>query len=250
MTSPWSRRPRRTYEDLILKEEFQERRLQLKVGENWMRILPAHSGSSNPHWLLPVHALSFQEGKFAHPKTLKANAKSVFDHAYSWLLKHRPQMLFSKQHPTGVRLLCDPIALFWVAVDEGDGPVLRLLQASGYDGSRAGVPGLGYQIWKLACAHPTSPGKYAPDAGDANEGVQICIEKVQGEGAKFPSYRLHRGQMPAPIDQILKLLPTEELAALCPIEKTVRELSQEEQWKRLATILPSEIVEEICLAID
>jgi hypothetical protein len=214
-----------------------------------MRILPAHSGSSNPHWLLPAHALTFKDGKFAHPKTLKHNAKSVYDHAYSWLLKHKPQMLFSKQHPSGVRLLTDPVALFWVAVDQGDGPVLRLVQASGYDGSRGGAQGLGYQAYMLSCCHPEAPGKYAPDAGDPKEGVQICIEKIQGEEAKYPSYRLHRGRVPAPIDQILKLLPTEELAALCPIEKTVRELSAEEQWKRLATILPAEIVEQICLDI-
>lgn len=214
-----------------------------------MRILPAHVNSTNPSWLLPVHALNFVEGKFAHPKTITPNARSVYDHAYSWLIKHKPQMLFSKQHPSGVRLLTDPVALFWVAVDQGKGPVLRLLQASGYDGSRGGSQGLGFQIWQMACAQPTAPGEFAPDAAHPEEGVQICVEKIHSEGAKYPSYRLLRGQLTAPIDEVLKLLPTAELAALCPIEKTVRELTATEEWKRLATILPAEIVEQICLAL-
>lgn len=244
-TSPWQRPARRVYEDLILKEEFQNRRLQLKGGANWLRLLPAQEKSVRPTWLLPVHALTFKEGKFPHPKTLTPNAKSVFDIAYTWLSKHKPQMLFSKQHPSGVRLLTDPVAIFWVAVDIGEGPVLRILQASGYDGSRGGAQGLGYQIWKLACQHSVAPGEFAPDAAHPEAGVQICIEKVQAAGSKYPSYRLQRGQNNVPINEVMKRMTKEESEVLCPIEQTVRELSTEEEWSRLATLVPQAIVDEI-----
>jgi hypothetical protein len=243
--SPWQRPARRLYEDLILSEEYQDRRLQLKMGPNWLRILPAQDKSILSNWLLPVYALTFKEGKFAHPKTLTPNAKSVFDIAYTWLSKHKPQMLFSKQHTSGVRLLTDPIALFWVAVDEGAGPVFRLLQASGYDGSRGGSQGLGYQIWKLACQHALAPGEFAPDAADPEEGVQICIEKVQAAGAKYPSYRLQRGQNKVPMELVMMKMSKEECEILCPIEQTVRELSTENQWARLATLIPKPVVEEM-----
>ena len=250
MPSPWSRPPRRTYEDLILKSEYEDRKLQVPAGQTWIRIVSKAEESILPTWMMPVHALGFKDGKFAHPKSLQRNSKSVYDHAYGWLKQHKPEMLFSKQNPSGARLLADPIAVFWVIVDLGKGPVVRIFQGSAYGGERGGAAGLGYEIWKLACAHATSPGKYAPDAGDPIEGVQLCIEKVQSPGSKFPSYRLHRGNVAAPMDEIMPLLPAEELAVICPIEQTVRELSHEEQWKRLSTILPTEIVQEICLAID
>ena len=248
--SPWQRQQHSLYEDLILKEEFRDRRLQLKSGTNWLCLLPAQEKSLHGNWLLPVHALSFKAGKFAHPKTLTPNAKSVFDLAYTWLSKHKPQMLFSKQHPSGVRLLTDPVALFWVAVDEGDGPVLRLMQLSGYDGSRGGAQGLGYQVWKLACQHSVAPGEFAPDAAHPDEGVQICIEKLQAAGAKYPSYRLQRGQNKIAINEIILRMSEEERNVLCPIEQTIRDLSAEEQWARLATLLPEAIVDEIRASID
>lgn len=243
--TPWSRPQRRIYEDLILKPEFEERKLQVPIGQTWLRIVPKQEDSILSSWMMPVHALGFKEGKFAHSKSLKANSKSVYDIAYAWLHKNKPQMLFSKQHPTGVRLLTDPVALFWCVVDLGQGPVIRLFQASGYDGTRGGVPGLGFSCWRLATRDPIAPGEYSPDAADFDQGVQICIEKSQPAEAKYPSYRLFRGQMPVPFGPILDLLSPEEKEVLCPVEQTVRELTPEEQWIKLATMIPKEIVEQI-----
>jgi hypothetical protein len=241
--SPWSEPPRAAFHDEILKTEFEERRLQLPIGETWMRIVPAQEGSAHS-WLLPVRALSYTGGRFAHPKTLRPNAKSAYDNAYSWLSKNRPELLFSKTNKSAARLLTDPIALFWVVVDLGGGPVLRLFQASGYDGSRGGVPGLGFQIWRMTRQLEDPDGSYT-DAVDPEIGVQICVEKIQPSGAKYPTYRVRRGLNPAPVDPIIERLAAEERAALVPLENVVRELTDEEQWERLGRTLPRAVVAEI-----
>jgi hypothetical protein len=239
-TSPWTQPKRSVYQDLILKEEYEERRLKLPIGQTWLRLVPAFQ-SSPFDWMLAVHAVNFDGGKFAHPKTLRRNARSIFDHAYSWCLANAPESLFSKTNKNGVRLLTDPLSIFWCFLEEEGRTVARLFLASGYDGSRGGVAGLGYQLWKMA-HEKDETGTLICDAVNHESGVLVCIEKTQPRGAKYPSYSLRRGRQPAPIADFLSKMDDTEIKALCPLEDVVRELSEEEQWKCLEKVIAPKTV--------
>ena len=139
----------RRYEDRILKPEYNARRFRFESGLNWFRVVPALKASKHG-WTLPIHVLEFEGGRFAHPKTLHKGARSVFDHAYAWARENHPESLYCKANKDGARLLTDPMSVVWVIVEEEGKSVARLLLASGYDGSRGGTPGLGYQIWKAS----------------------------------------------------------------------------------------------------
>lgn len=148
-TTPWKRERESRYQDLVFKPEYADRKLRFPLGQTWMRILPALRVSVNG-WMLGIHAIEFEGGRFAHPRTLKGNAKCAFDHAYGWALENCAQSLYSKANKAGVRLLSNPFATFWVAVEEEGRTVARLFFGSAYDGSRGGVAGLGWQIFQMS----------------------------------------------------------------------------------------------------
>jgi hypothetical protein len=56
----------------------------------------------------------------------------------------------SEANRQGAPLLTNPLATFWVAVEEEGRTVAPLLLASAYDGTRDGVPGLGWQSWQMS----------------------------------------------------------------------------------------------------
>lgn len=233
--SPWTQsRGDNTYEDLILKPEFAARRLRFPVGQTWFRIVPKLK-SSLYGWMLPLHALQFERGRFAHPRTLKRNAKCVFDHAYVWAKENTPAALYSKANKNGARFLADPLSLFWVLVEQEGKTVARLLQLSGYDGSRGGAPGLGHKIWQLC--HDRDETGARTDVTSAEGGVLVCVEKNQPKGAKYPSYHLTLGRNAKPMADLLKQMEPSEQAALCPLENVVRELTDEEQWQCLGKLI-------------
>lgn len=242
-SSPWKRERTSTYEDLIFKPEYAERKLRFPVGQTWMRILPALEGSSNG-WMLGIHAIEFEGGRFAHPRTIKRNAKCAFDHAYSWANANAPQSLYSKANRNGVRLLTNPFATFWVAVEEEGRTVARLFFASAYDGSRGGVPGLGWQIWHLA-QEKDEDGNLIADPAHPKKGVLVGVEKIQAKGAQYPSYRLTRGRQPAPADEFIAKMDEEEISALVPLEETIRVLTPEEEWQCLAKVMAPTTIEQI-----
>ncbi len=130
------------YRDIILKAQFRHWRLRFEIGQTWLRIVPAFAESPY-RWMLGVHAISVPGALFAHPKTLRQNRRSLFDHAYEWLKLNDPSALFSKTNKAGVRLLSDPVSVFWVLMETNGHYVARLVQVSGYNGSRGGAPGLG-----------------------------------------------------------------------------------------------------------
>ena len=243
-TTPWTSQKQTKFEDRVLKPEYATRRFRFQTGWNWFRILPGLQSSSHG-WMMGVHAIDQESGRFAHPKTLKGKGeRCVFDLAYTWCKEHHPEALYSKANKNGARLLTDPLSLCWIVTEENGRSVLRLLQLSGYDGSRGGNPGLGYQLWKAA-REQDEHGKVRTDAIDPNAGCLVGIEKIQPKGAKFPTYNIRVGRNPSPVaDHIAKLDP-EELRALCPLENTIELLSEEEQWQWLERVIAPETVGKI-----
>jgi len=231
------------FADQILKPEYQNRKLRFPMGTTWLRIVPALATSAHS-WMLGLHVQEYTGGRFVHPKSLERRKQSVFDHAYAWMKQHRPEALFSKENRTGARLLTDPHTLCWVLVEENGKTVSRLLYASGYDGSRGGIPGLGYQIWKAA-KEVDEHGKVVGNAIDPNGGLKVGIEKKQTPGAKYPSYSLRVGRVPAPIAPILDGMDAEEREVLCPLENVVQQLTEDEQWKCLEAYMAKDTVAEI-----
>ena len=170
--------------------------------------------------MLGVHALNYSGGRHAHPKTLVTGAKSVFDHAYTWCKEKRKDALYSKANRDGYRLLTDPVCLFWMLTEIEGKVVARLILASGYDGSRAGTPGLGHQIWQLT-QEKDEDGNLIGNPADPESGAQISIEKTQVPGARYPTYRLNKGRIPAPVTEMLGKMDPEELAALTSSRRDV-----------------------------
>lgn len=239
---PWAHPARRSFDDLIFKDEYQSRRLDLPQGSTWMRIIP-HKTGKHP-WMLPIHAIKSDHFQFVHPRTFGSKTNCVFDDAYTWFKKHRPQDLYSKTNRNGIRLLCDRMVAFWVAVQGEDKAVARLFLHNGYGGNRGGAAGLGFRVLQLTL-DKDEKGQPMQDIVDAELGVQIGIEKTKPLGAQFPRYDLHVGRTACPLDKILARMEAEELRALCPIEDTVRELTREEQWPLLAKMVGADIANRI-----
>jgi len=241
--TPWKRERECAYEDWVFKPDYAARRLRFPAGQTWLRILPPLQGSVHG-WMLGVHAIEFEGGRFAHPRTLTRNAKCAFDHAYSWALQNCPQSLYSKTNKGGVRLLTNPLAAFWVAVEEEGSIVARLFLGSAYDGSRGGVPGLGWQIYQLSQQRDEN-GDLIANPAHPTEGVLLGVEKVQSKGAQYPSYRLQLGRQPVAADTMVEKMSGEEAGILVPLEETIRMLTPDEQWGRLAKVMDPATVERI-----
>lgn len=241
--SPWALSSKTSYQDRILEPEFEARRFKFPLGSTWFRIVPALRGSDKG-WMLGIHALQYPKGRHAHPKTIHPGTKSVFDYTYAWLKEYQSDALYSKANKEGYRLLADPLCLFWMLVEEEGKTMARLLLASGYDGSRGGVPGLGHQIWQLA-QEVDEDGNLLGNPADPVKGVQICVEKRQTPGARYPSYSLKRGRVPAPIQEMLGKLDSEEAAALMPLEKVVHQTDKDEEWHLLEQVVPADTLSKI-----
>ena len=241
--TPWITPKGRSYEDIVLKPEYQARRLKFESGQTWVRIVPAFKESIH-NWMLPIHVLNFNNGRLTHPKTLTQKAKNAFDHAYTWALKNRPEILFSKLNKSGARLLTDPMGAFWVLLEEAGKPVVRLFLGSAYNGSRGGNPGLAYQIWKMSRERDES-GDLITDLVNPTGGVLVCIEKTQAKGSRYPTYSLRAGRQQAPMNSMLERMDASEISALCPLENVLRSLSVDEEWQYLERILVPEVVKEI-----
>jgi hypothetical protein len=194
--------------------------------------------------MLGINVLKYGGGQHVHARSVKAGGKSVFDIAYAWLRENRPGDLFSKSNMTGIRLLPSPVSVFWILVEEGGKTVARLVVASGYDGSRGGTPGYGHQILR-ATQELDEDGQLVAKPAHPTEGVQICVEKSQPPGARYPGYSLRVGRTPAPVDQFIARMDLEECAALTPLENVVHLPSADEEWSILEKVIGSETVAEI-----
>lgn len=248
---PWKNKAAKTYCDELLKPDFAGRQLKLKEGENWLRIVPALADSS-VGWMMGLHTLATPTGKFAHPKTYKPTTRGVWSDVYGHLSKTDPGKLYSKANRDGLRLLPSPMTLFWVITGGGEGDeqttAARLLLSSGYSGKRGGSPGLGSQILTMA-QERDKDGELYQDIIGVN-GVQICIEKIASKESQFCRYKLRTGRKLLPIDELVASLPDSEAEALQPLENVVRHMSDDEQWERLARILPEPEVAAIREAME
>ncbi len=229
------------YDDLILKPEYQSRRYTFPTGTTCIRILPPIKGSFT--WEHVIHVLTHPTGQHAHPKCLEPKTKSVFDIAYSWLRANKPSQLYSKANRDGYRLLSSKMAACWILVEINGEMQAKLLLGSTYDGGSQGSNcGLAHQLQKVA-REISQPGGH--DAVDAAHGVQIIVEKSTPHGTKYPSYKMTRSHMAAPVCRYLERMKDAELAALCPLPEVLRHVGQEEEWELLAKVVGEELRDKI-----
>lgn len=245
--SPWLP-PAKRYQDFILKPEFAGRKYTFPAAATWFRVVPALPGS-NRDWMLGINALQYSGARHCHPNSIIRSAKSAFDYAYVWLKENQKHTLYSKANKEGYRLLSDPFYLCWILVEEEGKLVARLLLANGYDGSRGGAAGLGHQILQLT-NEIDEDGNPLGDPADPVNGAQICVEKRQVAGSRYPSYRLRMGRVAAPYDEMLARMDPEEVAALTPLEQVVHLPSQEEEWKLLENVIDAETIRKIRDSIE
>jgi hypothetical protein len=191
-----------------------------------------------------IDALNFEGGRFAHPRSLRPDAKSVFDHAFAWAKKNHPNSLFGRENRKGVRLLTDPLGLCWCITNEYGKNVARLILASGYDASRGGDPGIGHRIWTAAHRRDEND-NLMHDVIDPLAGRLVCVSKTRPEGSTMPIYHVSVGRQPAPIADLMSSMEIEEIAALCPLENTIRRLSQEGEWQALSRLIAPTTVARI-----
>lgn len=251
---PWKKATaaKPAYLDELLRPEYADRQLRLAEGPNWMRVVPAaHLGSEE--WMLGLHVLATPTGKFAHPLTFEAGARSIWDATYGYLRKTDPGKLYCKANPNGLRLLPNPKSLCWVITGHGadnDTPLaVRLLTLSGYSGERGGAQGMGYQLFTMA-SDCDETGELAHNITGTEDGVQVMIEKIVPKESPYPRYVLRAGRQPCPISELLAKLPDDEAAVLQPLENVVRRMSEDEQWERLARLMPASEVATIRAAIE
>lgn len=246
--TPWATPTSSSYKDLIIKPEFAARRFQFPTGETWLRIIPALKDSTKDTYL-GVHALQYKGGRHCHPRTVSSANKSVFDKAYAWYQQNDKESLFCKAKKDKYRFLTDLMVLMWIITEVQGKAVTRLLLAKGYNGLRGGAPGLGHQIWALS-KDVDEDGALLGDPADPELGVQICVTKIQIQGAKYTSYRVKRGRVPAPISDMLTSLDEEELNVLTPLKNVVHVPSEEEEWNLLENVIDADKVRRIRESID
>jgi hypothetical protein len=245
--SPWLP-PAKRYQDLILRPEFASRKHTFPAAATWFRVVPSLPGSQRD-WMIGINALQHPGGRHCHCNSIIQGGKSVFDIAFGWLKENRKDALYSKANKEGCRLLSDPYYLCWILVEEEGKLVARLLLANGYDGSRGGAAGLGHQILQLT-NEVDEDGNPLGDPADTLTGAQICVEKRQVAGSRYPSYRLRMGRVAAPYEEMVARMAPEEVAALTPLEQVVHLPSEEEEWQLLQNVIDLETIKMIRNAIE
>lgn len=241
--APWNSPGSVNYQDLIIKPELASLRYKFPLGQTWFRIVPALQASARG-WMLGVHALKYDGGRHAHARTLRPGSKGVFDVAYQWCKSHQPESLYSKSNKVGHKLLADPLCLFWIIVEVDGKLVPRLVLESGYDGTRGGTEGIGHQIFKKMVERDEN-GDLVENPVHSEAGFQVCVDKSQPKGTRFPSYTLRVGRVPVPMSQLLGKMETSEIERLCPLENVVHLPTEEEEWDLLAKAMNPAIVSRI-----
>lgn len=237
-------RTKPVYGDLILKPEHQSLRYTLPQGQTCVRILPQLAGASG--WMHGIQVLAHPHGQHVHPKSLKptgnTKGKSVFDTAYGWIRANKPDLLFSKTNRDGYRLLPSPMAICWLLVEIGGKMQAKLFVGSAYDGGAAGGNcGIAHQLFRLA-RDLSSDGH---DAAHAEHGSQIIVEKTTPHGAKYPTYKMTRASVEAPISRYLEQMDETEIEAIRPLHEVIRHVKSDEEWELLSKVIGEELRDEI-----
>lgn len=244
-TAPWDIPKRPNYDDMIFKEKYVDCQVKFQAGTTtWLRILPKLE-SSQHGWMMHVPLISYKGGRFVDPSFFRDNAKSVFNDANSWFKINAPGKLYSDSNKKGFKLFPTEYGVFWSLVQDESGPpsALKLFVGSTFKGKTGGV-GLGRLVWELT-TELDETGKPYSDPIDPDQGSLISIEKQQVAANKYPKFMLRRGKQPLPVYGLIDKMTPEETDMLLPLEEIVRELTVDEQWKCLASVIDPEIVEKI-----
>jgi hypothetical protein len=234
-TAPWGRAVRPPDEDLIFKDGFTK--LKLEKGPNWIRVVPALAGAEN--WMANVPAVEMAHGRFVHPSAFREGAESVFDMAYRWFQTNTPDELYSRDNPSGHRFRSRSLAACWCLIESKAGEVdARLFLGSTFEGGgkNRSPAGLGNRLWKALT-------EYDPDVDAIAEpmhpltGTMLCIEKQQEVGARYATCHLRVGRRASPIQDLLNRMEPAEINLLRPVEQTLRQLSEEEEWIHLGRVI-------------
>ena len=119
----------------------------------------------------------------------------------------------------------------------------KLFYGSAYDGGTAGGNcGVAHQLFKVASA-VSQPGGH--DAAQTEHGSQIIVEKTTPYGAKYPTYKMTRASLEAPISRYLERMDESELEAICPLHEVLRRVEPEEEWQLVAKVIGEELRDEI-----
>jgi hypothetical protein len=224
------------FRDIILKPEYTGHKHTLPRGSSTFRILPAIKGSSK--WMTHIDAISHKNGRHAHPKSIDPFVCSVFDIAREWLKQNKPEELYSKDNQNGHKLWTSSVAACWILVGEGENTELRILLASAFAGSRQSArAGLGHQIMKLV--------RDNDQLLDADSGYQVQATRSFSSGSKFPQTELSVSRSAHSLNQALGELSPEDLALVCPIGDTIRQVSIELEWVLLAATIGQDLTDKI-----
>jgi hypothetical protein len=229
------------YNDLVLNPDYQSRKFVFPKGQSCIRILPQLAGADS--WMLGIHVLTHPNGQHLHPKSLTPKARSVFDTAYGWLRTHKPETLYNKANPEGFRLLPTAMGICWILVEiEGEMKPM-LYYGSTYAGdSEGGNCGVAHQLYRVASAIKQPEGH---DAADAEDGVQIIVEKSTAQRGKYAIYKMSRGSVAAPISRYMERLSEAENNVICPLSQVLRTVEADEEWELLANVIGEELRDEI-----
>lgn len=242
-----------TFRELVLKEDYKDRKTKFGQGLTWLRFLPAIKPSLYD-WMMPIQVHADINGvTFTSPKTLDSNAQSCFETARIWLQRHNKSVLASKdKNPNGFRLYDKRYGISW-AVEEAapEGERLKIFYASLYDGSRGGTTGLGYNVRREADARDNEPG--SPSVGELihgditapQAGRLVKVEKTPSDKSEYASYKAGIGKNPAPLDHHLSLLTDQEMQLLTPLENLIYIPSEEEQQDILRRYIGEKLFYEI-----
>ena len=135
------------------------------------------------------------------------------------------------------------MAICWLLVEVDGEMQAKLFVGSAYDGGTAGGNcGVAHQLFKVA-SELGQPGGH--DAAHAEHGVQIIVEKTTAHGSKYPTYKMTRSSMEAPISQYLERMDETEIGAICPLHEVLRRMEPEEEWELVAKVIGEELRDEI-----
>jgi len=236
LQAPWTRKVRPAAEDLIFKVGFTK--LKLENGSNWCRIVPPLMEAKN--WMAHVPVVEMGQGRFVHPSAFREDAQSVFDVAERWFKANAPEELLSRDNPSGHRFRRHSLGACWCLVENKAGEAdagrvnARLFLGSTFegDGKNGSPAGLAHRIWeKLTKPDPDVDVIAKPM--DLLKGTMVCIEKAQEKGAKYPTCHVRVGRRASPIQDLLDRMEPAEFGLLRPVDQTLRELSEEEEWGHL-----------------
>ncbi len=232
--SRWTK-PKNQFDDLILTPEYRDAKAKLLEGTSTLRVLPAIKDSE--HWLLPIDALIYSGGQHAHPQSIKPNSRSVFDLARTWFKQHASKALYTRSAGKGFKLWTQPMAACWLLVTHDGRTDLKLLVASAFAGTKDRKPGLAYQLMEFVQKHR--------ELLDPESMCELQITRSMPENSEYLETEFQLNQSDRSLNECIAELPAEQIAMVCPVEQTIRQFDQDEEWKLLEKAIGSQWTDKI-----